>query len=102
MPANEILTPEAIRKYRFEKKLSQKDLAFILGVGTETVSEWENGQTRIAGTSEIILRTVIMASHAGLTTDLMFGSGYIIYQLLKDVFEPLSKNNNFVSRREAF
>jgi len=101
MPANEILRPETIQKFRIEKKLSQKDLAFILGVGAETVAEWENGQTQINGTSAIILRTVITASHVGLTTELMFGSSYIIYQLLKEVFEPLNASNNSRTRNKA-
>ena len=94
MPANEILTPEEIQNYRKAKKLSQKDLAFILGVGLETVIEWENGQTQINGTSAIILRAVITADKEGLTTELMFGSSYIIYQLLKEVFEPLNATNS--------
>lgn len=98
MSPSKVLTPKAIQKYRLEKKLSQQDLAFILGVGTTTVSRWESGHTQITGTAGIILRTLIAASYSSLTTELMFGSCYMIYQLLKDVFEPSNKTNYFGTR----
>jgi DNA-binding transcriptional regulator YiaG len=82
------LTPEAIQQFRRERGLSQQQLAAILGVGVATVSRWETGQANVTGTAAVILQTVIMASHTGLTTDLWLGSGNAIYQLLRDVFDP--------------
>jgi transcriptional regulator with XRE-family HTH domain len=82
------LTPEAIQQFRKERRLSQQELAAILGVGVATVSRWETGQASVTGTAAIVLQTVITASHSGLTPDLWLGSGNAIYQLLRDVFDP--------------
>jgi transcriptional regulator with XRE-family HTH domain len=82
------LTPAAIQQFRKQRGLSQQELAAILGVGVATVSRWETGQASVTGTAAIVLRTVITASHSGLTPDLWLGSGNAIYQLLRDVFDP--------------
>ena len=37
---------ENIRKYRKEKNMSQDELAEKLGVSRQSISLWENGQTR--------------------------------------------------------
>ena len=84
-------TPEAIQQFRQEKGLSQRDLASMLGVGVTTISRWENGQAQATGTAACVLQTVIAASHAGLTLELSLGRGHEIYQLLKDVFDPIDE-----------
>ena len=38
-----------------------------------------------------LLQTVIAASHSGLTLELSLGRGHQIYQLLKDVFDPIDE-----------
>jgi transcriptional regulator with XRE-family HTH domain len=91
MPHCPVPTPKAIQQFRKQKGLSQQHLASILGVGVATVSRWETGQAKVTGTAAVVLRTVIAASHTGLTAELSRGSGYAIYQLLKDVFASLDQ-----------
>ena len=79
------LTPDMIRAFREENRLSQQALAHILGVGLATVSRWERG-TPPTGTAAVILRTAIFFPLGRLgTTDL--SPSYAIYKLLKTVFE---------------
>ena len=85
------LTPEAIQQFRQQKGWSQQELASVLGVGVATVSRWENGQAHVTGTAAVILHTLITATHGGLTVDLFLGRGHALYQLLKDVFDPMEE-----------
>ena len=87
------LTPEAIKIFRAEGGMSQRDLASALGVGIATIKRWEKGDIKPSGTAAAILNTLIAAA-AGkpITTDA--GSvpagvpvAEAIYQLLKKVFE---------------
>ena len=39
----QVLLAENIRKYRREKKLTQEQLAEVMGVTVGAVSKWENG-----------------------------------------------------------
>ena len=91
MSKHTTLTPEAIQRFRQDKGLSKHDLASLLGVGVATISRWENGQAHATGTAAVVLQTVIAASHTGLTLDLSLGRGHEIYQLLKDVFDPIDE-----------
>jgi putative zinc finger/helix-turn-helix YgiT family protein len=38
-----LLTPEDIRKIRLRRKLTQKQISDIIGVGEKTYTRWENG-----------------------------------------------------------
>lgn len=96
--ANIKITPDDIRRFRKQKELSQQALASILGVGVATISRWENGEAKPTGTAAVILSTLIAGS-AGAFNEMKssiavtggmpgtLGSGYAIYQLLKEIFE---------------
>ncbi len=91
MSKHPTLTPAAIQRFRRDKGLSQQDLAALLGVGVTTISRWEKGQAHATGTAAVVLQTVITALHTGLTVELSLGRGQEIYQLLKDVFDPIDE-----------
>ena len=91
MSKHPTLTPAAIQRFRRDKELSQQDLAALLGVGVTTISRWEKGQAHATGTAAVVLQTVIAVAHTGLTLELSLGSGHEIYQLLKDVFDPIDE-----------
>lgn len=91
MSKHSTLTPKAIQRFRQDRGISQQDLASLLGVGVKTISRWENGQAQATGTAAIVLQTVISASYTGLTLELSLGRGHEIYQLLKDVFDPIDE-----------
>jgi DNA-binding transcriptional regulator YiaG len=52
------LNPKAIKTLRQALRLSQQELASVLGVGVATVSRWERG-TLPSGTAALILRMLI-------------------------------------------
>ena len=56
------LEGQEIRFLRIEMGMSQKNLAEILGVDTQTVARWEKNQTAIPRTSDAVLRTMYLES----------------------------------------
>ncbi|MCW7551078.1 helix-turn-helix domain-containing protein [Endozoicomonas gorgoniicola] len=56
------LEGQEIRFLRVEMGMSQKHLAEILGVDTQTVARWEKDQTVIPRTSDAVLRTLYLES----------------------------------------
>jgi DNA-binding transcriptional regulator YiaG len=88
------LNPKAIKTLRQALRLSQQELASVLGVGVATVSRWERG-TAPSGTAALILRTLISEPSRTKEASVVSRSGYAIYRLLKDIFErenPISVN----------
>jgi transcriptional regulator with XRE-family HTH domain len=82
------IPPEAIRKFREDKGLSQQQLASMLNVGVASLSRWENGSKKPTGTAAAVLAALIGGSGvAGSTGFGLTDSGYAIYRLLKDRFE---------------
>jgi len=90
-----LVTPEAIKEYRQANKLSQQDLASMLGVGISTIKRWEKGTIEPTGTAAAILNTT-MASFLGADDDVTIGSvagssvSRSIFHMLKGVFEDES------------
>ena len=56
------LEGQEIRFLRIEMGMSQKHLAEILGVDTQTIARWEKNQTVIPRTSDAVLRTLYLES----------------------------------------
>jgi transcriptional regulator with XRE-family HTH domain len=79
------ITPEAIKGFRQQKKLSQQQLASILNVGVGTISRWENGLKPPSGTAAAVLESLL--SHGPANGVGPVASGYSIYVLLKERFE---------------
>lgn len=87
-------TPESIKKWRESNKMTQQQVAELLGIGVATIARWEAGTAKPTGTAASVLTTV-------LTGNLLKGnilkmipliggsliSGYGIYKLLASVFE---------------
>jgi DNA-binding transcriptional regulator YiaG len=80
------LNPKSIKTLRQTLRLSQQELASVLGVGVATVSRWERGTTP-SGTAALILRTLLSEPSCIKVASGASGSGYAIYRLLKNVFE---------------
>jgi DNA-binding transcriptional regulator YiaG len=80
------LNPKAIKTLRQALRLSQQELASVLGVGVATISRWERGIVP-SGTAALILRTLISAPSGMNEASVTSQSGYAIYRLLKNVFE---------------
>lgn len=49
------MTPDAIRKFRKSKGLSQEELGKLCGVGKSAVSQWESGSNVPTGSAKILL-----------------------------------------------
>ena len=82
------ITPEAIRKFREDKGLSQQQLASMLNVGVASLSRWENGTKEPTGPAAAILAALIGGTGLGGVLGMgLVGSGYAIYRLLKERFE---------------
>lgn len=89
------ITPEAIRKFREDKRLSQQQLASMLNVGVASLSRWENGTKEPTGPAAAILAALIGgASVGGMLGVGLVGSGYAIYRLLKERFEGEEKETD--------
>ncbi|WP_252179549.1 helix-turn-helix domain-containing protein [Endozoicomonas sp. 4G] len=56
------LLGEEVRFLRIECGMSQKNLAEILGVDSQTVARWEKDQTAIPRTSDAALRSIYLES----------------------------------------
>lgn len=54
-PAVPIRTSEALRFWRTERGLSQRDIARLTGANNVTVGRWENGERRIPPWVELAL-----------------------------------------------
>jgi DNA-binding transcriptional regulator YiaG len=80
------LNPKAIKTLRQALRLSQQELASVLGVGVATVSRWERG-TAPSGTAALILHTLISEPSRTKETSVASRSGYALYRLLKNIFE---------------
>ncbi len=81
------LRSETIKDFRKIRGLTQQDLATLLGVGIATVSRWEKG-TPPTGTAAEVLHAAIAGLVFGRNpVEMAHGSGYLIYRLLKEVFE---------------
>jgi DNA-binding transcriptional regulator YiaG len=89
------LNPKAITTLRQTLRLSQQELASVLGVGIATISRWERG-TAPSGTAALILRTLILEPSGMNEASVASRSGYSIYRLLKNIFEV--ENPTSVSR----
>lgn len=65
------LTGEELRFLRHEMLMSQKTLAFLVGVSEQAIRRWENGKTCIAKSSESLLRLIyserILNQHSKIT-----------------------------------
>jgi transcriptional regulator with XRE-family HTH domain len=84
--------PEAIRKFREAKGLSQQQLASMLNVGVSSLSRWENGTKEPTGTASAVLAALVGGEAATNPAEVgLMGSGYAIYRLLKDRFEGEQK-----------
>lgn len=79
------ITPEDIRKFRREKGFSQHKLASILGIGTVTISRWENGKIQPSGTAAVILEALL--GNGPIDGVSPVTSAFAIYGLLKERFE---------------
>ena len=79
------ITPEAIKRFRQRKNLSQQQFASILHVGVGTVSRWENGLKPPSGTAAAVLESLLSDGPANGVGPV--ASGYSIYVLLKERFE---------------
>lgn len=92
------ISPEAIKKFREEKGLSQQQLASMLNVGVASLSRWENGAKTPTGPAAAILAALIGgASVRGILGMGLVGSGYAIYRLLKERFEGEEENAELAS-----
>ncbi len=81
------LRSETIKGFRRTRGLTQQDLAMLLGVGVATVSRWEKG-TPPTGTAAEVLHAAIAGLVFGHNpVEMTHGAGYLIYRLLKEVFE---------------
>jgi transcriptional regulator with XRE-family HTH domain len=88
------ITPEAIKKFREDKGLSQQQLASMLNVGVASLSRWENGSKEPTGPAAAILAALIGGTMAGSALGMgLVGSGYAIYRLLKERFEGEETKN---------
>lgn len=88
------ISPEAIKKFREDKGLSQQQLASMLNVGVASLSRWENGSKQPSGPAAAILAALIVSKEVGSAGMLgvgLVGSGYAIYRLLKERFEENDK-----------
>ena len=97
---DEILTPEAIRSWRIEKGLTQRQLALILGVGEVTINRWESNESnqRPTGTSAIVLASLIAGQELKQTNEKKdiialiaagggLAAGYLIWKYLSEIFD---------------
>lgn len=57
-----------LKELRKEKKLSQKEIAEILGVNEKTVSRWENGENEIK-----LAQANMLANHFGVFVGYLLG-----------------------------
>ena len=60
-----------LKELRKEKKLSQKEIAGVLGVNEKTVSRWENGENEIK-----LAQANMLANHFGVSIEYLLGYGY--------------------------
>ncbi len=81
----EILLSENIKKFRTLNKITQEQLAEILGVSPQAVSRWENGSAY----PDITLLPVI-AEYFGVTADTLLGTDTA--HLKERISALLSKN----------
>ena len=81
------LRSETIKGFRRARGLSQQDLAMLLGVGVATVSRWERGTPPTGTAAEVLHAAVAGLVFGHNPVEMTHGSGYLIYRLLKEVFE---------------
>ncbi len=59
----------------------------LLGVGIATVSRWEKGTPPTGTAAEVLHATIARLVFRRNLIEMTQGSGYLIYRLLKEVFE---------------
>jgi DNA-binding transcriptional regulator YiaG len=84
MERRSAITPEAIRLFRTERRLSQQRLASILNVGVATISRWENGVKKPSGTAEAVLEALLSGGPVDGVGPL--ASAHAIFRLLQERF----------------
>jgi transcriptional regulator with XRE-family HTH domain len=59
------LTPKVIKEWRLSQGMTQQDMATILGLGSVTVSRWENENyvSIPTGTAKMVLEALIFKDH---------------------------------------
>lgn len=62
MKFSDTITADEFRKVRKLKKLTQKELALILGVSVVSVKSWENKRRKIPGSINNFIRLAIINS----------------------------------------
>lgn len=100
------ITPEEIKKYREEKGFTQDQLGDLLGVTQVSIDRWENGEVRPTGSAAMLLWIFTHGKEeikkyksctnkkagpwgALLGAGVTMVSGYALYLLLAEIFEPL-------------
>ena len=95
------LFSQNLRRLRLEKKLTQEQLANILGVSVQSVSRWECGNTL----PDVMLLPVIARLY-GVTVDDLYradAKGYPSYaQRLLAVYEASGRSEDFLAAEQEF
>lgn len=95
------LFSQNLRRLRLEKKMTQEQLADILGVSVQSVSRWECGNTL----PDVMLLPVIARLY-GVTVDDLYHSdakGYSNYaQRLVAVYEATGRSEDFFAAEQEF
>lgn len=98
---NSALFSRNLRQLRIEKKLTQEQLAGILGVSVQSVSRWECGNTL----PDVMLLPEIARLY-GVTVDDLYredASGYPSYaQRLLAVYEASGRSEDFLAAEQEF
>ncbi len=64
------MSPKEMRFLRLEMELSQKRLAALLNVDSQSIARWEKGQTSLPGPAELLIRGIYI-EHAGGNSDIV-------------------------------
>jgi putative zinc finger/helix-turn-helix YgiT family protein len=59
-----LLSPERITAIRKKRKLTQRDLEHLLGIGDKVVVRWENGKVIQSAAHDLVLRLLEKDAHA--------------------------------------
>lgn len=98
---NNELFSQNLRRLRLEKKLTQEQLANILGVSVQSVSRWECGNTL----PDVMLLPEIAKLYSVTVDDLYRADarGYSSYaQRLLSVYEASGRSEDFLAAEQAF